>query len=396
MTKSSLFSEYTRTDHSPARESEAAFDFLDRTSRTPFSNVRRELDDWFQVYPEDAKSDLRGRFQSDRDSAHFGAFFELFLHELLRRRCKAVVVDPRTDRGQTPDFRCIPHVGKEFYVEATLAGEPSELTLPKLTRDVLDLVNSAYHPRFRFAVEVRGILNAMPKKAEVIGPLVSWLDSLNYEELLAQYRESGRLVASTRLQLNGLTIDLDAIPVVNPKGEAETAADRMIGMGPTTGGFLNFARNMRTSIESKGNRYKGLDAPLVVAVLAMATGTSDSDVMEALVGPEAVVFERSKAGEPVGTPTMRRRLDGAWFSPTGPQYRRISGFLAFHDLRPWKIHNSKYRLWKHPMASHQLSGELSFAPVADGSTGRFEFAEGESLGDILDLPSEWPGFTSAA
>ena len=64
--------------------------------------ARDELERWYARFP-DRDGDLRSRFRG-RDSSHDGAFFELFLRELLSRLGFSVEVHPTLKKGSRPDF----------------------------------------------------------------------------------------------------------------------------------------------------------------------------------------------------------------------------------------------------------------------------------------------------
>ena len=116
------------------------FDDIDREPSTSMSNLysafvavnqdgspgeqdrRDRLEGWFQKFPSDWQNDLRGRFRSDLHDAHEGAFFELFLHELLTNLGFKVEVHPTLpDSDGRPDF-LVCDESECFYLEAATTG----------------------------------------------------------------------------------------------------------------------------------------------------------------------------------------------------------------------------------------------------------------------------------
>ena len=79
-------------------------DFL-RRAPIPHCQIRDRCEQWFQQIPEGKKADfcVAEIHRSTDDSAHDGAFFELFLHELFTVLGCGVDFQPSIG-GKTPDF----------------------------------------------------------------------------------------------------------------------------------------------------------------------------------------------------------------------------------------------------------------------------------------------------
>ena len=117
-----IFSDTTRGDSSPKRQSESTFEWLARSGRPSVERVRHRLELWAGRYPEEERDDLVRMIQSSRDSQHEGAMFELLLHELLVRLGCTVRVHPEMpDTPRSPDFLVHCPNGDMFYLEATVA-----------------------------------------------------------------------------------------------------------------------------------------------------------------------------------------------------------------------------------------------------------------------------------
>ena len=86
-------------------------------------DLRDKLESWFQKFPTDGQNDLRRRFRSGRHEDHEGAFFELFLHELMiNLGLKVEQVHPTLhDSRNHPDFM-VCDGSKCFYLEAATTG----------------------------------------------------------------------------------------------------------------------------------------------------------------------------------------------------------------------------------------------------------------------------------
>ena len=123
------------------------------------------LERWFDRYPKNKKNDLRQHFRSHSGSQHKSAFFELYFHELLIQLGFDVQVEPDVAHcGTHPDFLAR-RDGSQFYVEATVAGLPSEekSAAEKRMAVVYDAINKLELPNFFLGLELVGA----PKNASV-------------------------------------------------------------------------------------------------------------------------------------------------------------------------------------------------------------------------------------
>jgi hypothetical protein len=118
-----LFDDIIRSDQRPPRDNEPLFDYYNTSGRHSVEGIRTILESWFQRIPEAAKAELRARCRSHTDSQHQGAFFELYLHELLCRTGFQAILHPDVpgDVSTHPDFIVLQGDMPCFYLEATVA-----------------------------------------------------------------------------------------------------------------------------------------------------------------------------------------------------------------------------------------------------------------------------------
>jgi hypothetical protein len=107
--------------------------------------------------------------------------------------------------------------------------------------------------------------------------------------------------------------------------------------------------------------------------------------MQGLYGQEEYVFN---SANPSGV--ARRKPNGAWFEPNGPQYKRVSGAWIFCGLNPWNIVSRRNTVYFNPWACRQLPSALMSLPHAKAERDRMQWVDGQSLGDVLGLSAEWP------
>jgi hypothetical protein len=115
-----LFDDIVRSDASPSPYGEDTFSFYNRVDGTYWQRIRDTLETWFSEYPSEHAADLRGRFRSNRQGAHAGALWELYLHRLLGRLGYDLRVHPEVpDTSHQPDFEARRGI-ERMYVEAAV------------------------------------------------------------------------------------------------------------------------------------------------------------------------------------------------------------------------------------------------------------------------------------
>src|SRR5260370_9168859 len=117
---SSLFDPISRTDLLAMKYNESQFQYHNSSARPTIIAVRSLLENWFEHFPSEAKPDLRQRFRAKINSIHRSAFFELYVHELLRSMGYQMVAHPSLEGvGTHPDFLALRDSPLKCFVEAT-------------------------------------------------------------------------------------------------------------------------------------------------------------------------------------------------------------------------------------------------------------------------------------
>src|ERR1044072_1389727 len=127
-----LFDEVNRKTHRPKTEHEPLFDYYNISARRTVVAFRELVEAWFQRYPQDVRKEFRGRFRSPIDAHHRGAFFELYLHELILSMGFTIDIHPKMNERTTtqPDFIVSKNEQPCFYL-ATKSALPSKEESPK-------------------------------------------------------------------------------------------------------------------------------------------------------------------------------------------------------------------------------------------------------------------------
>lgn len=202
---------------------------MNRSSWRSVERMRTVFDSWFDRYPANAADperehqDLRARFRSRDHKNHHGAFFELFIHELLVKLDCGVFVHPDVPgTSARPDFRVAPPVGSPFYLEATMVVGTSEEDDAATARKAVvhDAINKLETNNFFLMMKERGSPRTPPKASKIREFLQEKLDALDPDEVneLWQSGEESS-VPEWEFEHDGWAISFQPIP---RKPEART------------------------------------------------------------------------------------------------------------------------------------------------------------------------------
>ena len=196
-----LFDEVVRTHMGPALGAESQFHFYNRSALPTVDRLRKMLQRWVCRLPEEKQKDIVNRMRhkgigsSANDRSFDSAFFELALHEFLCGTGGRVEVDPVV-RGRTPDFSVVETtvVGEtlQYYVEAldiNITGN-AKLEITRNERSCEDVLNEIHSPDFYLHVETNGVLESMPRKADLKAPFERLLGAVDYDTVSGQYSNS--------------------------------------------------------------------------------------------------------------------------------------------------------------------------------------------------------------
>jgi hypothetical protein len=170
----------------------ATYDSLNYSARPEEDAIRKRLESWFADFPEKEKAELRRRFNSGVAHNFYSAFFELYLHELLRGLGRKVKVEPPVSGVNThPDFLVEAPLGGMFYLEATDVIDPEELRRNRSLQKILDILKKIEHPDF--SVEPIGEMPPLPLPEHDICKFIKeQLTTLDYEQAARNYENRGR------------------------------------------------------------------------------------------------------------------------------------------------------------------------------------------------------------
>ena len=372
-----LFDQFVRTDHRPAPNSEPDYEFWTRSAWPACENIRGVLERWFASYPASHQVDLHARFR-ERDQNHAAALFELYLHQVLMRLGLSPEVHPEPGSGKgRPDFAVTGAEGSRCYLEANVVSKRRWFSDNPLENELLDTINAVAETqptRIGVTVSIRdvstgsdsteGSLHRSHRRAPIQQEVRAWLDRIDPEVLSATASDCNPRLC---IQRDDWEVELVAFPLSRP-------SRRLIQMGPTKTGFPDEGPILAKNLKSKVKRYGTLDRPLILAINTNDDFTSGQDEHEALLGTRGGIWR-------VGSTARSQQLDGVLF---------------FRGLFPSNMHSVVCHLYLNPNTQADIPGEFLKLNSMWHRNGKWQSKKGVNLGEILELPEDWPGEVTAS
>lgn len=384
-----LFDNFARTDVTAKRNLESSFVFLNRSARPEIARVREFVELNVATYPSSEIDEFIARFRSGNDTHFNSAMFELLLYAALIRLGFKLQPHPPLSNGSTahPDFLVSTLDGKQFYLEAVLASEIREANQggEAIKGSVMDSLASVNHHNFMINIMEMGHPTTQPSGKKLAREVLKWLDSLDPEKVQEIIDKDG-FDAFTPFSWEHEEWSLIIWPIplkASRRGKART----LIGGSMGRVGFIDTWTPIRDAVKYKGSKYGQLEFPLLIAVNVDTFTLDPIDEMQALFGQEQFVISRE---DPEREPEMQRIPNGAWYGPSGPQYKRVSGAWFFNDLTPYTIASRRNTVYLNPWASASLPDSLLVMPHAIADEGMMKWSDGKSLREIFGLHEGWP------
>lgn len=388
-----LFDEIVRTEVRFRLENEGAFDYMNASARRGIVAVRGLLEAWFAEFPEEFANDLRSRFRSSTAVDHQGAFWELYLHTLLRRMGYEVRVHPAMLTGVSahPDFQASGAANRTFYLEATQATAPrTDVAAARRIDALYDALNRMYSPNFFLEVQLRGHTEMNIPVARLRERLERWLSTLDVSEIEENYR------AATYDALPQFTWTFDDLQLTFTPMPKSLETRGREGVRPIAAqmpeGFriINVHEDIRAAVEGKAEKYGNPTYPVVIAVNVDEDFCELYDVANALFGDEYTAEQRAVDGS---WQQSRRRLNnGALYGRHGARNRTVSAVVVTRRMTPTTLRSQDLHVVHNPYAAVPLPSEWLPLPqfVQDMDKGQLELRAGTCAADILGVPAQWP------
>jgi hypothetical protein len=378
-----IFDVVERADPSPMKNGESSFRFFNRVSSEFWDQPRSLTQAWADQIPADADyREMRSRLRSPDDYELRSVFLELYLHEVLRRSCRAVEIHPELPTGsRRPDFRTKLD-DESIYVEAIAPSISKEAkSAAARLAQFYAVIDSVNDPNFFLWVDE---VNQGPDPVAASNlrrRLRGWLAGLI----------PGTFVKNDRPTFSWTEGEWSGSISVWPRGRELRGDefDRGIGVYPMVVGFFSDAPTIRRALAEKDSAYGSLDAPYIIAIGINSFDTDHDDIENALWGQDSLIIEDFANG---GARTRRLRQPNGYFgSPGGWLHTQVSAVLVVNQLLQHNPMIANVSLWVHPGADHPLPAGLIFPGVTvELVDDILQTTSGIDPHEFFGLPTEWP------
>jgi len=389
----SLFDDIVRTELRVRRENEPAFGYMNVSARAGIAAVRVLLEGWFAEVPDPrAKKDIRARFRSRTAVDHQGAFWELYLHTLLRRMGYEVQIHPPLSPGMRtqPDFLAAGPAGRTFYVEATQATPPrNDVAAEGRINELYDSLNRMDSPNFFLEVQLRGKTEVNIPGRRLREDLQCWLATLDLEEIEHHYQNrSYENLPRFEWNFDGLQLTFTPIPkspAMRGRGGVRPIAIQM----PMGFEIVRVHENIRAAVEGKAQKYGNLAHPLIVAINVDDDFCQWEDIANALFGDEYAADHLLPDGS-WRHEASARLPNGAFYGRLGPRNRAVSTVIVTRRMSPTTLRLQHMWVVHNPYATAPLAPEWLELSQLVAHNGTLQPWARRCAADILGVPLPWP------
>ena len=386
-----LFDNFERTSPGAFKYDQPSYDFLNHSSRQGAARARALCNAWFTYYPEAHQPNLGSRFVDDDNGKHRGAYFELLIHEILRRLNSQIEIEPMIE-GQPgrPDF-AVTLSSHKIQIEATSSvGLDFPADRDVNLRMIKDTINEYVPatPHFALSVAFSGQLTNTPSRNEICKPIRDFVKREGPTSDLA-YSDPKPLF---QYEINGLTVDVTLVPRKRhehgkPLGRTISGSRSVSGLGSES--IAEVVPKLRDQIKEKARRMNTdhSSLPLIVA-LSTAEGLFDmgSEVRRLLFGQS---LDQAVGDNRVPTRGTQRREESVWFGKDGqPRRSKLAAVWVFFNAQPtfsrpagdWNC------LFLNPFHESDLPSELLRFTHARVIDDQMVTTVGQDLNEFLDIP----------
>ena len=389
-----LFTNPSPNDPAFKWRGEATYTYLERSSDSVAVAVRRLVEDWFALFPQNGRDEIAARIRSG-DETHFGsAFFELYLNALLHGLGYTVELHPETksDLPTRPDFLVREEGTDAFYLEARVATETSaaERGTEALRNAVFLAIDQMESPNFFLTVRERGSPRTAPSSSRLTRQLQEWLGTLDPDEAMRQLTSRGmRGLPPLIFRHEDWIVEFSAMPKSHKLRGRPGVRTIGVQFGP---GFqpVTTADAVKRALKKKLGKYGKLGLPYIVAVNASGSFGEHSALLEALFGSETFLLD--DANEAGGV--LTRKQDGL-YSIAGNN-TRLSAALIVPGLHTTTVASTEPVLFHNPSAALVCEGRICLLSQGRISDGVIQIIPGTLVREILHIDADWLGLPRVA
>lgn len=336
MDKGRLFDIKDRVEIRPSKGNENAFYYYNDTGRTDVIPVREIMENWFEIYPDNEKDEMRSRLISD-----FGpAFYELALYSYFKNLGYSITIHPSVpNSSKHPDF-LVRKDEVELYVEIKEIQLESDVERLKKKRlnTLTDSMNLIDNTNFMICIEkIRFKSGNQPSGKKIIKHFDNLIKPFDPDFYRERLEKSGfGIMPTLQYEDNDVYIDIKLLPkALHLRGKIGRAIASYGGYSKI-GGDEDMIKN---ALQSKASRYGPLDKPFLICLNYPSSLLHKEDIDLALHGTEGFF---GRANNPkntrvsavlITTFTVSGLVNAKQYFYTNPFAKMENEFLPSDDLK---------------------------------------------------------------
>lgn len=361
-----------------ASYAEPNFQYMNESGRDIYQNIRQALETWFYYYPHKSAQHLFGSFRSKNDVAHQGAFFELLLHEILRRMNCKIKIEPVMPNGKRPDFLVTEPNNSSFYMECVvpLCEPPAQVKARERVNQLYDILNNRLDlPNFWLGLSIVGQPKTPVPSSKLINTII---------------RATKKSIVPPKIKFDhdGMTLTISFI-----KKPPEAPRNSMRSIGIRVDGEAHLVRTnefVRPTLIGKTKKYgTTFDIPYIIAVNILDplnSSIDDREIVDLLFGNQTITsrFEFNETQtEGVYRDRLIRQQNGLFVGPNGTR-NCVSAVIVGVGINPENMSGKELRIYHNPWAIIPFPKEsaLNALPRWSALGGALS---GNNLGRILGI-----------
>ena len=382
-----LFDDKSRDWTQPSFQAESIYSFLNRSSLPEYERLRCMLQRWVNRYPSEHRAHILGLMRhkgsgSRANDRQFNAgFFELYLHEFLIGAGGMVEAQP-SHGSRPPDFQVT--MMHQDATECTYMVEATDLDLESGTSlergqnelAVFDKLNEISSPEFRLLLETEGKLESTPPLRKLKEHFEDLVNETDYDDQLRIYTRCGQdptHLPTVRAFVHGkwkLTGRL--IPVLP---ENRPHSGKLILLYPSRVGHIDDIGKTKARLQDKAGQHPNAEN-LIIALRCNLTNDRLDEALLGKLGFSPYMGREETNSVTFHDPLVNRRRDGFWANNSGPQRENVIGVVAFYDLYPWSLGNTRAIFYSNPYVDVPMPGWTNLITHAEYSDGEVRIVEG--------------------
>jgi hypothetical protein len=364
--------ERLRSDPHPAEHDEPTFDFYNRCANEVIGSVRELLDEWFLHYPRGRdRNDLLGRLRSSNRQAWNAGFWELYVHESLRRFGFKVTVHPeRSDVARRVDY--LAERGSDrVFVECVCFGLPdADVRRRNGIAKLESALDKSGITDYWLALDIDSYGPLPVPPGQLVRGLRRWLDDQDLSAI--ESMPPGHLPAY-RWDRDGWRIRIT--PIARGPDARGRADFRPLGVMSPEDDERVVWMAIRDLLADKASGYGDLEAPYVIALNAPDVWPDAREAEWAVVGPQPFTESWERHGFLLNRSAEREHVAAV----------AIGTAVQAHTVA-----RRQPTLYCNPAASLPVTEALRWPRVSLAELS-IERTQGVDPAVLFGLTSDWPG-----